>query len=194
MSSRASRRLERLAHRCTRRSLLVTVPSVSHHAAEAGSTTSASCAVRVRKMSCTTRWSRPSSSWTACGDVGLRLGRVLADHVERPRSPCSIASNICGQVPSVARRDREPQAAGSNLAARSSSRMSWNPGSLFGDGAHVAAALHVVLPAQRVEAAAVAADVAGEQRQVDEREHVVDRVVVLGDAERPAQLGPVGRA
>ena len=31
-----------------------------------------------------------------------------------------------------------------------------------------------------------------EQRQVDEGEHVVDAVVVLGDAERPADLRPVG--
>jgi hypothetical protein len=32
----------------------------------------------------------------------------------------------------------------------------------------------------------------GEQGQVDEREHVVGRVVVLGDAEGPADLCPVG--
>ncbi len=38
----------------------------------------------------------------------------------------------------------------------------------------------------------VPTDVAGEQGQVDERDDVVDAVVVLGDAERPAQLGPVG--
>ena len=60
------------------------------------------------------------------------------------------------------------------------------------DRAHVAAALHVVLAAQRVEPRAVAADVAGQQREVDEREDVVDRVVVLGDAERPADLRAVG--
>ena len=51
--------------RCTRRSLLVTVPSLSHQAAAAGSTTSAICAVAVRKMSCTTRWSSPSSRRSA---------------------------------------------------------------------------------------------------------------------------------
>ena len=61
MSSRApSGGSSALRTRCTLRSLLVTVPSDSHHAALAGSTTEASCAVRVRKMSCTTRWSRPS--------------------------------------------------------------------------------------------------------------------------------------
>ena len=65
-------------------------------------------------------------------------------------------------------------------------------GQPVGDRAHVAAALHVVLAAQRVEAAAVLPDVPGQQRQVDEREDVVDRVVVLGDAERPADHRPVG--
>jgi len=34
--------------------------------------------------------------------------------------------------------------------------------------------------------------VAGQQGQVDQREHVVGRVVVLGDAEGPADLRPVG--
>ena len=42
------------------------------------------------------------------------------------------------------------------------------------------------------EPGAVAADVAGQQREVDQREHVVDRVVVLGDAERPADLRALG--
>jgi len=34
--------------------------------------------------------------------------------------------------------------------------------------------------------------VPAEQRQVDEGEDIVDGVVVLGDAQRPAELGPVG--
>ena len=54
MSSRASPGgSSALRSRCTRRSLLVTVPSASHQADEAGKTTCASSAVRVRKMSCT---------------------------------------------------------------------------------------------------------------------------------------------
>ena len=55
-----------------------------------------------------------------------------------------------------------------------------------GQGAHVAAALDVVLATQRVDAAAVPPDVAGQQDERDEGQDVVDRVVVLGDAERPA--------
>ena len=56
------------------------------------------------------------------------------------------------------------------------------------DRAHVAAALNIILAAQGIDAAAVAADVAGEKSKVDERENIVDRVVVFGDAECPAHL------
>ncbi len=55
-----------LRTRCTRRSLFVTVPSASAHAADAGNTTSASSAVLVMKMSCTIRQSRFSSNGVAC--------------------------------------------------------------------------------------------------------------------------------
>ena len=74
----------------------------------------------------------------------------------------------------------------SNFVRSSSFSTCWKPGQAIGQGAHVAAALDVVLATQRVDAAAVAADVAGEQDQVDQGQDVVDRVVVLGDAERPA--------
>ena len=43
-------------------------------------------------------------------------------------------------------------------------------GQAVGNGAHVAAALDVVLPAQRIEAAAVAAHVPGQQGQIDQRQ------------------------
>ena len=106
MSSRASPGgSSALRTRCTRRSELVTVPLLSHHDAEPGSTTSASCAVLVRKMSCTTRWSRPSSSCDAWCAVGLRLGRVLADHVERPQVAAAHRREHLGQVPAVAGGD-----------------------------------------------------------------------------------------
>ena len=60
----------------------------------------------------------------------------------------------------------------------------------IGQGAHVAAALDVVLASERVDAAAVAADVAGQEHEIDQGEDVVDRVVVLGDAQRPADHRP----
>src|SRR5690606_31242560 len=65
-------------------------------------------------------------------------------------------------------------------------------GQPVGEGTHVAAALHVVLPADRHQPGAVAADVAGEQGQADQGEDVVAGGVVLGDPQRPAQLGGGG--
>jgi hypothetical protein len=59
---------------------------------------------------------------------------------------------------------------------------------------HVAATLDVVLTAQRIQAGTVATDVAAQEGEVDERVHVVDRVVVLGDAERPADDRLAGAA
>ena len=65
-------------------------------------------------------------------------------------------------------------------------------GQAVGDGAHVSAALHIVLSAQRIQSTAVAAHVTGEQREIDEGDNVVHRVVMLGDAERPADLRALG--
>src|SRR5436305_14761062 len=57
-----------------------------------------------------------------------------------------------------------------------------------GDCAHISTPLDVVLAAQRVETTAVAAHVTGEETEIDEGENVVHGVVMLGDAERPADL------
>ena len=62
-------------------------------------------------------------------------------------------------------------------------------GELVGQRAHVAAALHIVLAAQRHQPRAPTTDMAGEKRKVAQRLHVVDTVVVLGDAEGPEDLG-----
>ena len=72
------------------------------------------------------------------------------------RSPRPIASNISVRCQPSRGGTATPHAA-SNLRRAASSSTSWKPGSLFGQGAHVAAALHVVLPAQRVEPGAVRA-------------------------------------
>ncbi|OIQ79003.1 hypothetical protein GALL_392840 [mine drainage metagenome] len=56
-------------------------------------------------------------------------------------------------------------------------------GKLVRERAHVARALHVVLPAQRVDADAFAADVAGGHRQVGDRHHRGRPLRVLGDAQ-----------
>src|SRR5579864_8060039 len=57
--------------------------------------------------------------------------------------------------------------------------------------AHVAAALDVILSAQRADAAAVTAHVSGKDRKIDERYNVVHGIVVLGDSQSPAKLRAV---
>jgi hypothetical protein len=123
--------------------------------------------------------------------IGLGLSRVLPDHVQRPEVAAVHRLEHLGQVPPVARWDRAPPL-GLELRPRRGVGDVLEAGQLVRQRSHVAAALDVVLPAQRVEPRAVAPDVSAQQGEVDEAEHVVDGVVVLGDAERPAQLGPVG--
>ena len=104
-------------------------------------------------------------------------------------SPRSMASNIWLRCQPFFGGTATPQAA-SNLAAESVVLDVLEARQAIRQGAHVAAALDVVLAAQRVEAAAVLPDVAGERRQVDEGQDVVDRVVVLGDAEASSRSSP----
>ena len=135
--------------RCTRRSLLVTVPSDSHQPAAAGSTTSASSAVPVRSMSCTTRVSRPLSRRDGAVLVRLGVGRVLADHVEGRHLAALHGLEHLGEVPAALRRDRHsPDAL--ELGPQLVVLHVLEAGQTVGQGAHVAAALDVVLPAQRV--------------------------------------------
>ena len=66
------------------------------------------------------------------------------------------------------------------------------PGELVGQATHIGTALDIVLTANRHQSGTVTADVPSEQRQVDQREDVVGGVVMLGDPQRPAQLGATG--
>ena len=96
--------------RCTRRSLLVTVPSASQKLADAGRTTSAISAVFVRKMSCTTSVSS-SASAPACASIGLALRRVLAEDEERRELSALHGLEHVAEVPAVLPRDRTPRRA-----------------------------------------------------------------------------------
>ena len=80
-----------------------------------------------------------------------------------------------------------PQAC-SNLARNASFFDVLETGQSVGNRPHVAAALHVVLAAQRIEAAAVAADMAGQQGQIDQGDDVVDGVVMFGDARESSRV------
>ena len=123
--------------------------------------------------------------------VRLRLCGVLADDVER----CEIAAlhrlEHLRHVPAITRLDRGVPGALERRAHVGIENV-LEARKAIGNRAHVAATLHVVLTAQRVESRAVTAHVSGKQREVDQREHVVDGIVMLGDAERPADHGAIG--
>ena len=128
------------------------------------------------------------------GAVGVRLGaqRVLADDVGGGELAFLHRLEHLRQVHALLGVDRHAVLLAEPPAGVVVGLDVLEAGQLVRDGAHVAAALDVVLAAQRHQAGAVAPHVTGEQRQVDQRQHVVGRVVVLGDAERPADLRPVG--
>jgi hypothetical protein len=84
-----------LRTRCTRRSLLVTVPSASHQEAVPGSTTSVASAVSVRKMSCTTRWAswRMSSFGTPVSRSARSSGYRATDSLYASKSTVARLRN-----------------------------------------------------------------------------------------------------
>ena len=124
--------------------------------------------------------------------VGLGLDRVLADAVDRGQVAALHGVEHARQVPAALRRDGDAPL-GVELGAERVVLDVLEARQPVGQGAHVAAALDVVLATQRVDAAAVAPDVTGQQDERDQRQDVVDRVVVLGDAERPADHRARGR-
>ena len=94
-----------------------------------------------------------------------------------------------GEVPAVSRHDLGVPGGVEPRAGLVVADDVLEAGQLVRDRAHVAAALHVVLAAQGVHAAAITADVAGEEREIYEGHNIIDSVVMLGDAERPADDG-----
>ena len=117
--------------------------------------------------------------------VGLGLDRVLADAVDRGQVAALDRVEHPRQVPAAPGRDGDAPL-GVELRPELVVLDVLEARQAVGERAHVAAALDVVLATQRVDAAAVAADVARQQDQADQGQDVVDRVVVLGDAQRPA--------
>ena len=124
--------------------------------------------------------------------VGVGLGRVLADDVAVLQLPGLHAVEHLREVPAVAIADRHAVGLRELLAGLMVVLDVLEARQAVRDCAHVAAALHVVLAAQRVEARAVAPHVAAQQGQRDQAQHVVDARVVLGDAERPRDHRAIG--
>ena len=99
--------------------------------------------------------------------VGLGLDRVLADAVDRGQLAALHRVEHPRQVPAALRRDRDAPL-GVELGPQRVVLDMLETGEAVGEGAHVAAALDVVLATQRVDATAVAADMTGQQHQVDQ--------------------------
>ena len=184
-SPAAPRRAARAPGRpiCTCRLVLVKVPHFSA-CAEAGRITSACQAVSVRKMSCTTRCSSLASASRACCTSGSDIAGFSPSMYMPLISPSWMACMISTTV--------SPRLGGS-VVPQNSSYMLRMVGILdrlvvgeeHRDQARVRGALHVVLPAQRMQARARPADLAGDERQRDQAARVVGAVRVLGDAHAP---------
>ena len=192
MSSRASPGgSTALRTRCTRRSLLMTVPSVSAQLAAAGQHHVGHAGGLGHEDVLHDQEVQAPEELLVLVLVGVGLHRVLPDDVHAPDLAVRYGVHHLGLVQAlVFRQGSAPYI----LEERVRLWVVPSPAAdlLVRQGAHVAAALHVVLAAQGVEAASVLAHVPGQEPQVDEREHAVGAVVVLGDAQRPVQGRLVG--
>ena len=180
---------------CTVRSVLVKLPVFSAKA-EAGSTTSARQAVSVRKMSCTTSMSRLASAsraWLASGSLMAGFSPMMT----MPRTSRAIMAWMSS---TTVRPSLRVEPLGGHAPGRGKALARGGVGDALVVGVHhrdqpgVRRALHVVLPAQRVQPGAGAADLAGHQRQRDQAARVVGAVHVLADAHAPQDhRGAAGR-
>ena len=123
--------------------------------------------------------------------IRVRLRGILADHIERREVATVHRVEHLGEVPAMTRLNRRLPGA-LELRARLVIENVLEAGQAIRDCPHVPAALDVVLSAQRVQPATVPSNLARQQREVDQREDVVHRVVVLRDAESPADHRAVG--
>ena len=181
-----------LRTRCTRRSLLMTVPSVSAQLAAAGKHHVGHPGRLGHEDVLHHQEVQAPEELLVLVLVGVGLHRVLPDDVHAPDLAVGHGVHHLGLVLADLLRQRS---APYLLEERVRLGVVPAPAAdlLVRQGAHVAAALHVVLAAQRVEARSVLADVAGQEPKRDEREHPVGAVVVLGDAERPVQRSLIRR-
>ena len=175
----------------TRRSEFVTVPRLSAHAAAAGNTTSAISPVAVRKMSWTISVSRPRRSfsvrWRSASDC-IGFSPTTYSAVSSPRS---IASNISDRCQPRFGGTRTPHRL-SHLSRSSSFSTCWNPTSRSGSAPMSPPPWTLFWPRSGLMPLPYLPTCPVSRASEISDEHVVDRVVVLGDAERPADHRAVG--
>ena len=106
--------------------------------------------------------------------------------------PSSAASNMFGMRRPGSARSWTPQALSKRRANAGVGHVAI-AAELVRKRSHVARALHVVLSAQRVDADAFAAEIAGGHRQVGDGHHHRRALAVLGDAEPVVDRAVAGR-
>ena len=112
--------------------------------------------------------------------VGLR--HVLALHVQRLEAAVERRLEHVGDAQARLRLEVDAPGLAEQLARHGVGDVAI-AGQLVRERTHVAGALHVVLAAQRVDADAFAAEVAGGHREVGDADHHGAALAVLGDAE-----------
>jgi hypothetical protein len=123
--------------------------------------------------------------------VGLGQQRVLADDVHRPGPAREAALDHLGDdAPHAAGRSDAPGRL--ELGQRVVDIM-LIAGQVRRNAPRVATALHVVLAAQRRDAAAGASHLSRHEGEIQERVRVVDAVDVLGDPHAPDEAGATKR-
>ena len=148
-----------------------------------GSSTCANFAVSLRNRSCTTSRSSERERRVHVRGVGVGLGDVLALDEHRPERAVERGVEHVRDPQARLGEDRGAPQLSRTIARTVGSDDVAVAGQLVRERAHVAGALHVVLAAQRVDADAVAADVAGGHREVGHAHHHRRALAVLGDAE-----------
>ena len=177
-----------LRTRCTRRSLEVTVPSSSHHEARRGQHDVGDLGGLRQEHVLHDDVLEAVEQADRALLVGLRLHRVLAEDEQRRQVAVLHRLEHLREVPALLRAGSTRPRARSNFARETGSSTSWPPGSLLGSAPMSPPPWTLFWPrsGQTPEPQRPTCPVRSDE--VDQREDVVDRVVVLGDAERPAEL------
>ena len=162
-----------------RRSPFMNVPSFSNDEHAGRKIVACARAVSLRKRSCTTSVSRLARA----ASVSVRFGwvcRMSQPTTHSPRTvPASGGVEHLHRVEPVGAWDRRSPD-GFEAGGVGERRV---PSEMVGFTSHVRGALHVVLSAQRIDAAAGLSDVAGQQREVRDARDAVGALGVFGDTE-----------
>ena len=193
LGSRATKRpvATSLQHRCIE-SVVMGARGISALLLRKSSSASANSAVSVRKMSCTTRNSSAASALRTLLMFGSERNG-FSPIMYMPRTPpLSALPTISVTVRPGWRRAAAPGASNFSCARRVVDALV--VGEHHRDQARVGRALHVVLAAQRVQAGARPADVAGDRAHRDQAARVVGARRVLGDPHAPVDDARAGLA